>query len=66
MQTAASDLEFEEAARIRDEIKRLQQTELVVANDPLARPAEVEKRVSEATGSKIGKKWSPKKHRRIR
>ena len=66
MQTAASDLEFEEAARIRDEIKRLQQTELVVANDPLARPAEVEKRVSEATGTKIGKKWSPKKHRRSR
>ncbi len=66
MQTAASDLEFEEAARLRDEIKRLQQTELVVANDPLARPAEVEKRVSEATGSKMGRKWTPKKHRRSR
>ena len=66
MQTVASDLEFEEAARLRDEIKRLQQTELVVANDPLARPAEVEKRVSEATGSKMGRKWTPKKHRRSR
>jgi excinuclease ABC subunit B len=51
---------------LRDEIKRLQQTELVVANDPLARPAEVEKRVSEATGSKMGRKWTPKKHRRSR
>ena len=67
MQTAASDLEFEEAARLRDEIKRLQETELAISEDPLARPAEVEKRVSDATG-KVGpgKKWHPKKHRRAR
>lgn len=34
---AAEDLEFEEAARLRDEIKRLRDKELLVANDPLAR-----------------------------
>ena len=34
---AAEDLEFEEAARLRDEIKRLKDKELLVANDPLAR-----------------------------
>jgi excinuclease ABC subunit B len=38
MREAASELEFEEAARIRDEIRRLQNAELKAANDPLARP----------------------------
>ncbi|MBN8995546.1 MAG: excinuclease ABC subunit UvrB [Rhizobiales bacterium] len=33
MRDAAADLEFEEAARIRDEIKRLEQMELAVADD---------------------------------
>ena len=37
MRAAAADLEFEEAARLRDEIKRLQAVELAVADDPLAR-----------------------------
>jgi excinuclease ABC subunit B len=37
MRDAAADLEFEEAARLRDEIRRLEQLELEVANDPLAR-----------------------------
>jgi excinuclease ABC subunit B len=37
MRDAAADLEFEEAARIRDEIKRLETLELAVADDPLAR-----------------------------
>lgn len=37
MAEAASNLEFEEAARHRDEIKRLQATELFVADDPFAR-----------------------------
>jgi len=37
MLAAAEDLEFEEAARLRDEIKRLRDTELLVANDPLSR-----------------------------
>ncbi|MGA2487460.1 MAG: excinuclease ABC subunit UvrB [Roseiarcus sp.] len=37
MKAAAGDLEFEEAARLRDEIKRLQAVELAVGDDPLAR-----------------------------
>jgi excinuclease ABC subunit B len=37
MRDAAADLEFEEAARLRDEIKRLESIELAVADDPLAR-----------------------------
>ncbi|MGD1014823.1 MAG: excinuclease ABC subunit UvrB [Roseiarcus sp.] len=37
MRAAAGDLEFEEAARLRDEIKRLQTVELAVGDDPLAR-----------------------------
>ncbi len=34
---AAENLEFEEAARMRDEVKRLEAVELVVAGDPMAR-----------------------------
>jgi excinuclease ABC subunit B len=45
MRAAAADLEFEEAARLRDEIKRLRETELVIADDPLARQADVEERL---------------------
>jgi excinuclease ABC subunit B len=37
MRDAAADLEFEEAARLRDEIRRLEQMELAIADDPLAR-----------------------------
>jgi len=48
MKEAASDLEFEEAARLRDEIKRLQATELAVADDPFARQEAVEQAQAEA------------------
>jgi excinuclease ABC subunit B len=37
MREAAADLDFEEAARLRDEIKRLRATELAVVDDPTAR-----------------------------
>ncbi|HET6379018.1 MAG TPA: excinuclease ABC subunit UvrB [Methylocella sp.] len=40
MREAAANLEFEEAARFRDEIKRLQSVELAVANDPFARQSD--------------------------
>ena len=43
MRTAAADLEFEEAARLRDEVKRLRQMELAIANDPLARQSDLER-----------------------
>ena len=40
MREAAADLNFEEAARLRDEVKRLRATELAVTDDPTAkRPA---------------------------
>ncbi len=55
MREAASNLEFETAARIRDEIKRLQETELAIANDPLARQVAVEARVEAASGGRIKK-----------
>ncbi|MEJ2432234.1 MAG: excinuclease ABC subunit UvrB [Pseudolabrys sp.] len=37
MREAAADLDFEQAARVRDEIKRLKQTELAVLDNPSAR-----------------------------
>ena len=40
MRDAAADLDFETAARLRDEIKRLRETELAIADDPLARELE--------------------------
>jgi excinuclease ABC subunit B len=42
MRDAAAHLDFENAAILRDEIKRLQQTELLVADDPLARNTGIE------------------------
>ena len=36
MREAAADLDFEQAARLRDEIKRLRQTELAVLDNPTA------------------------------
>ena len=48
MRKAAENLEFEEAARLRDEVKRLEAVELAVADDPLARQSAVEEAVDEA------------------
>ncbi len=42
MRDAAADLDFETAARLRDEIKRLQSVELAISDDPLATQREVE------------------------
>ena len=52
MREAAADLEFETAARLRDEVKRLRETELAVADDPLARQAEVEERAGPYAGTR--------------
>ncbi|MGX0903294.1 hypothetical protein ACSSV8_001870 [Roseovarius sp. MBR-79] len=49
---AAENLEFEEAARLRDEVKRLEAVELAVADDPLARQQAVEKASDAAVGSR--------------
>jgi len=48
MKDAAADLEFETAARLRDEIKRLEATELAVADDPLARQSVIEEKVAKS------------------
>ena len=49
MRKAAENLEFEEAARLRDEVKRLEAVELAVADDPFARQEVIEEAVTEAT-----------------
>lgn len=52
MRKAAENLEFEEAARLRDEIKRLEAVDLAIADDPMARQWAVEKASEEAVRSK--------------
>ena len=54
MRKAAENLEFEEAARMRDEVRRLEAVELAVADDPLARQSVIEEAVDEAV-SKSGR-----------
>jgi excinuclease ABC subunit B len=49
MRDAAADLDFEKAARMRDEIKRLREMELAIADDPLAREVELESPVTGRT-----------------
>ncbi|KAG1715333.1 UvrABC system protein B [Nymphon striatum] len=48
MRKAAENLEFEEAARLRDEVKRLEAVDLAVADDPMARQYAIEKASEEA------------------
>jgi excinuclease ABC subunit B len=45
---AAENLEFEEAARIRDEVKRLEAVDLAISDDPLARQSAIEAEVDAA------------------
>jgi excinuclease ABC subunit B len=59
MRAAAADLEFEEAARLRDEAKRLRQMELAIANDPLARQGELERSVEEAESVSLTRPHKP-------
>ncbi|KAB0571792.1 excinuclease ABC subunit UvrB [Brucella pituitosa] len=49
MRDAAADLDFEKAARMRDEIKRLREMELAISDDPLAREVELESPVTGRT-----------------
>ncbi len=55
MKEAAADLEFETAARLRDEIKRLQETELLIADDPLARQSDLNAAVNASMRESAGK-----------
>ena len=52
MLKAAEDLEFEKAAQLRDEIKRLETVELMVADDPMARQSAIEEAVDTAQKAK--------------
>ena len=45
MKEAASNLEFEEAAKIRDEIRKLQSTELEITLNPKIRQYDVKNKV---------------------
>ena len=53
MRTAAADLDFETAARLRDEIRRLQATELALSDDPMARQSDVEERGGAYQGERL-------------
>ena len=52
MRKAAENLEFEEAARLRDEVKRLEAVELTISDDPMARQYAVEKASEAAVKSR--------------
>jgi excinuclease ABC subunit B len=52
MKAAAADLDFETAARLRDEIRRLQATELVIADDPMAKQRDVESSAGRYAGER--------------
>ncbi|WP_407178447.1 excinuclease ABC subunit UvrB [Bradyrhizobium sp. STM 3562] len=52
MREAAADLNFEEAARLRDEVKRLRATELAVVDDPTAKQRTVQDRAGSYAGPK--------------
>jgi excinuclease ABC subunit B len=52
MREAAADLNFEEAARMRDELKRLRATEMAVVDDPTAKRAGATSPSPSRTGSR--------------
>ena len=71
MRKAAENLEFEEAARLRDEIKRLEAVDLAISDDPLARQSVVDQAVEAAgaargrsTAGRPGQRGGVKKRRR--
>ncbi|WP_333830840.1 excinuclease ABC subunit UvrB [Pararhodobacter sp.] len=71
MRKAAENLEFEEAARLRDEVRRLEAVELAIADDPLARQSAVDAAVEGAvkargrsTAGKAGQRGGVKKRGR--
>jgi excinuclease ABC subunit B len=52
MREAAADLNFEEAARLRDEVKRLRATEMAVVDDPTAKQRVVQGKAGAYAGTK--------------
>jgi excinuclease ABC subunit B len=71
MRKAAENLEFEEAARLRDEIKRLEAVDLAIHDDPLARQSAVDaaseaavKGAGRSTGGRAGMRGGNVKRRK--
>jgi excinuclease ABC subunit B len=62
MREAAADLDFEEAARLRDEIKRLRATELAVLDDPTAKAIAISR--TTGGGSSAAPRLRAEGHRR--
>ncbi len=52
MRAAAADLDFEEAARLRDEIRRLRTTELAVIDDPTAKAVAIARTGRQPAGAR--------------
>src|SRR5207248_11356558 len=52
MREAAADLNFEEAARLRDEVKRLRATEMAVVDDPSVKQRAVQGKAGAYAGTK--------------
>jgi excinuclease ABC subunit B len=68
MRKAAENLEFEEAARLRDEVKRLEAVDLAVSDDPMARQQAVEaaseQRSARSTAGRAGQRGGTKDRHR--
>ena len=54
MREAAADLDFEEAARLRDEVKRLRATEMAVIDDPTAKVVNLARRPAKPNLDQMG------------
>ncbi|MGH1331279.1 MAG: excinuclease ABC subunit UvrB [Paracoccaceae bacterium] len=63
MRKAAENLEFEEAARLRDEVKRLEAVDLAVSADPMARQSAVEAATAPKRGRSTGGKGGTRSYR---
>jgi excinuclease ABC subunit B len=63
MRKAAENLEFEEAARLRDEVKRLEAVDLAISADPLARQSAVEAASAPKRGRSTGGKGGTRSYR---
>jgi excinuclease ABC subunit B len=71
MRKAAENLEFEEAARLRDEVKRLEAVDLAISDDPMARQSAVDaaadaavKSSGRSTAGRAGQRGGNKRSKR--
>ena len=52
MNVLSKNLEFEEAARLRDEVRRLETVELAISDDPMARQSAINAAEDQATSGR--------------